>query len=154
MRVRRTAGDVDDGFAWQNFLQADGTRWVNASGSNTTPRGARADGNDSGCALCGPADVIHDRLTGNHAVNTIIFQWDRTIYYQNILPFVLLQSVMFVLFNLMAEGGREHLMVFQRDCLQNEVFHCRVCRAKQRFSTTRTLLSTNPDNRWALRTRN
>lgn len=36
MRVRRTAGDVDDGFAWQNFLQADGTRWVNASGSNTT----------------------------------------------------------------------------------------------------------------------
>ncbi|MNN73515.1 hypothetical protein D3C81_1896390 [compost metagenome] len=74
--------------------------------------------------------MIHNRLTGNHAVNTVIFQWDRTIYDQNILPFVLLQSVMFVLFDLVAEGGGKHLMVFQRDRLQDEVFHGRVCRTK------------------------
>ena len=73
MRVRRTAWNVDDGFARQNFLQADRASWVNPSSSDTAPRRAGTDSDNGCCAFCRFADVVHNRLTGNHAINTVIF---------------------------------------------------------------------------------
>ncbi|SRN45904.1 Uncharacterised protein [Shigella flexneri] len=73
VRVRRAARNIDNGFAWQNFLQADCASWVNSSCGNTAPRGAGTNSDNGCCAFRRFADVIHNRLTGNHAINTVIF---------------------------------------------------------------------------------
>ena len=70
---RRAARNIDNGFAWQNFLQADCASWVNSSCGNTAPRRAGTDSDNGCCAFRRFADVIHNRLTGNHAINTVIF---------------------------------------------------------------------------------
>ena len=73
MRVRRAARNVDDGFTWQNFLQANRTGRVHASSGNPPPCGTGTDSDNRCRTFCRFADMIHNRLTGNHAVNTVIF---------------------------------------------------------------------------------
>ncbi|CSH26749.1 Uncharacterised protein [Shigella sonnei] len=61
---------------------------------------------------------------------------------------------MFVLFDLMTEGGGKHFVILQRDSLQHEVFYRWMRCTKQRFRTTGALLRANPDNWRTLRVSN
>lgn len=75
--------------------------------------------------------MVDDGLTGHHAVDAAIFQRNGAIHHQHILAFITLDGVVLVLFRLMTKGRREHLVVLQRDGVEDQVFDGGVGGAQQ-----------------------
>ncbi len=84
--------------------------------------------------------MVDNGFTGHHAVDAAIFKRDGAIHHQHILALVAFDGVVLVLFGLMAEGRREHLVVLQRNGVEDQVLDGGVGGAQQRLSATGTLL--------------
>ena len=94
--------------------------------------------------------MVDDGLTGHHAEYAAIFERNGAIHHQHILAFIALDGVVLVLFRLMTKGCREHLVILQRNGIEDQVFDGGVGGAQQRLGTAGTLLRPNPDHRWPL----
>lgn len=91
--------------------------------------------------------MVDDGLTGHHAVDAAIFERNGAIHHQHVLAFITLDGVVLVLFRLMTKGRREHLVILQRNGVEDQVFDGGVGGAQQRLGATCALLRPNPDHR-------
>ena len=89
--------------------------------------------------------MVDDGFASHHAVDAAIFKRDGAIHHQHILALVAFDGIVFVLFGLMAEGRREHLVVLQRNGVEDQVLDGGVGGAQQRLGATGTLLRPYPD---------
>ena len=94
--------------------------------------------------------MVDDGFTGHHAVDAAIFKRDGAVHHQHILALVAFDGIVLVLFGLMTEGRREHLVVLQRNGVEDQVLDGGVGGAQQRLGATGTLLRPYPDHRWPL----
>ncbi|MNC07796.1 hypothetical protein D3C75_553540 [compost metagenome] len=131
--IGRATRDIDDGGAdiAEGLFEADGAGRVAPAGRHTAPGGAGADGDDRSRIGGGTANMVDDGLTGHHAVDTAILERNGAIHHQHILAFITLDGVVLVLFRLMTKGRREHLVVLQRDGVEDQVFYGGVGGAQQ-----------------------
>ena len=141
--------DIDDRGAdiAQRLFETDGAGRVAAAGRHTAPGSTGADGDDGSRVTGGTANMVNDGFTSHHAVDATIFERNGAIHHQHILAFIALDGVVLVLFRLMTKGRREHLVVLQRNGIEDQVLDGGVGGAQQRFGTTGTLLRPNPDHR-------
>ncbi|MNF44245.1 hypothetical protein D3C84_253520 [compost metagenome] len=149
MGIGRATRDIDDGGAdiAEGLFEADGAGRVAPAGRHTAPGGAGADGDDRSRIGGGTANMVDDGLTGHHAVDATILEGNGAIHHQHILAFIALDGVVLVLFRLMTKGRREHLVVLQRNGIEDQVLDGGVGSTQQRLGTAGTLLRPNPDHR-------
>jgi len=92
---------------------------------------------------------IEHSLPGNFAVDTIVFDWNGTLDYQQVLPLILLHGFFLDIFNLMAGTSIQRLMIVQGYQVQQKVLKAWLFRAQQGFRRTGALLAMEPDDRRA-----
>ena len=148
--VGRAAWNINHRFAWEHLLQAHRPGGVNPGCGHTAPCRTGTNRDNRRGIFCRFTDVVDNRFARHHAINAVVFKRNRTVYHQNVLPFIGFQSVVFVLFDLVTKRGAQYFVVLQRDGFQHKVFNGGMCCAKQRFSTPSTLLRANPDHGRAL----
>ncbi len=145
-RDRRTAGDVDDGFVFDDVGHRHRAGRIRFRIRDAAERSAGAHRDDGCRALDCLLQVIDETYSTVRAVPRIAHGY-RPVDYDEVLAIVFLHRILARLLRAEAGSGLQRVVIIERDHVEDQALQRRRIRARQRLGATGAFLERQPDHR-------